>query len=395
MSIKDDVMEVSENNVTIAENLQKVYDAGMRAGLAQDPDYAEGYDDGYEQGLTDSSGVVWEDLLSGKVPVGKAKEADHADKATNAENAENAKNANNAKSADNATNANRATEANHATEADHSEEADHATEADHSTNADHATNADKANTAVSADHATTATVANSANRFNGVLPIEEGGTGANNPIDALKNLGQKPWDVNENIGSIVSNTEHSINIVELSHSEGYSGSPWTTVILDEPIPDFPYNYGLSWKLTKTDILTIPAINSGDICIKYKYSYDFENMGYGYYNTNIYVNDVKMHTDTLLDADEITISNPGSSGEIITPSLRVNKGDTIRIEVEFKYLFGENVNVKWFSAIFDSVGNNYIENIDILANIDTPYKYVSLVSINEPSTVEILNTLLGV
>ena len=395
MSIKDNVNEISENNVTIAENLEKVYNAGMRAGLAQDPDYSEGYDDGYEQGLSDSSGVVWEDLLSGKVPVGKAKEADHADKATNAENAENAKNANHAKSADNATNANRATEANHAAEADHSVEADHATEADHSVEADHATNADKANTAVSADHATTATVANSTNSFNGVLPIEEGGTGANNPIDALKNLGQKPWDVNENLGSIVSNTEHSIDIVELARSEGYSGSPWTTVILDEPIPDFPYNYGLSWKLTKADIIAIPAINSGDIHIKYKYECHFERLGYGYYCVNIYKNNTKLHTDIILNADDFANSNPGGSGEIITPSLRVNKGDTIRIEVEFKYLFGENLDVKWFINIFNVDRDTCIENIDILANIDTPYKYVSLVNINEPSAAEILNALLGV
>lgn len=395
MSIKDNVNEISENNVTIAENLEKVYNAGMRAGLAQDPDYAEGYDDGYGQGLTDSSGVVWEDLLSGKVPVGKAREADHADKATNAENAENAKNANHAKSADNATNANRATEANHAMEADHSTNADHAMEADHSVEADHATNADKANTAVSADHATTATVANSANRFNGVLPIEEGGTGANNPIDALKNLGQKPWDVNENLGSIVSNTEHSIDIVELARSEGYSGSPWTTVTLDEPIPDFSYNSGLSWKLTKADIIAIPAINSGDIHIKYKYECHFERFGYGYYCVNIYKNSTKLHTDIILDADDFANSDPDSNGEIITPSLRVNKGDTIRVEVEFKYLFGKNLDVKSFHNIFNVDRDTCIENIDILANIDTPYKYVSLVNINEPSATEILNALLGV
>lgn len=189
MGIRDDVGEISENNVTIAEKQEKVYNAGVRAGMMQDPDYSEGYEDGYEQGLSDSSGVVWEDLLSGKVPVGKAKEADHADKATNAENAEYAKNANHTKSADNATNANRATGANHATEADHSVEADHATEADRSVEADHATNADKANTAVSADHATTATVANSTNSFNGVLPIENGGTGASTATAALDNLG--------------------------------------------------------------------------------------------------------------------------------------------------------------------------------------------------------------
>lgn len=189
MGIRDDVGEISENNVTIAETQEKVYNAGVRAGMMQDPDYSEGYEDGYEQGLSDSSGVVWEDLLSGKVPVGKAKEADHADKATNADHAESATFAGHAITAESATNADRATGANHATEADHSVEADHATEADRSVEADHATNADKANTAVSAGHATTAAVANSTNSFNGVLPIENGGTGGDTPAAALNNLG--------------------------------------------------------------------------------------------------------------------------------------------------------------------------------------------------------------
>lgn len=189
MDIRDDVGEISENNVTIAETQEKVYNAGVRAGMMQAPDYSEGYEDGYEQGLSDSSGVVWEDLLSGKVPVGKAKEADHADKATNAENAENAKNANHAASA---TNADHATNADNASHAESAGVAGHATTATTATNAGHAetaTNADKANTAVSADHATTATVANSTNSFNGVLPIENGGTGANTSAAALDNLG--------------------------------------------------------------------------------------------------------------------------------------------------------------------------------------------------------------
>ena len=152
MSIKDNVNEISENNVAIAENQQKVYEAGVRAGLAQDPDYAEGYDDGYEQGLTDSSGVVWEELLNGKTPVGRAREADHATTATSA---------------------------TAATNADHSLESDHAT------------------------------VASSADDLNIVLPIEKGGTGAATADEALVTLGittyQKPWDLNENVGPIFSN----------------------------------------------------------------------------------------------------------------------------------------------------------------------------------------------
>ena len=135
MSIAEKASEISGNNATIAENLQKVYDAGLKAGLAQDPDYAEGYKDGVE------SGTLWESLLNGDIAVGKAREADHA------------------------------------TEADHSTNADHATEADHAVNADRATNA---------DHAATATTAqNIAN----VLPIENGGTGATTAEEALANLG--------------------------------------------------------------------------------------------------------------------------------------------------------------------------------------------------------------
>ena len=189
MGIRDDVGEISENNVTIAEKQEKVYNAGMRAGMMQDPDYSEGYDDGYEQGLTDASGVVWEDLLSGKVPVGKAKEADHATTATNANHADSATNAGRATEADHSAKADHATNANHSATADEASHADTATSA---TNAGHAESADEASHATTADnagHATTATVANSANALNTVLPIEKGGTGGTTPVVALDNLG--------------------------------------------------------------------------------------------------------------------------------------------------------------------------------------------------------------
>ncbi|MEE1046439.1 MAG: hypothetical protein U0M60_03335 [Clostridia bacterium] len=366
MSIKDDVMEVSENNVTIAENLEKVYNAGMRAGLAQDPDYAEGYDDGYEQGLTDSSGVVWEDLLSGKVPVGKAKEADHADKATNAENAENAKNANHAKSADNATNANRATGANHATEADHSVEADHATEAGHSTNADHATNADKANTAVSADHATTATLANSTNSFNGVLPIEEGGTGANNPIDALKNLGQKPWDVNENVGSIVANEITYGDIKRSLSSEVADGN---------------------MRIKTYDVVQFPMINSGEIYLHY-YSNIYGTSGDGspgaYTGYKVLKNDEVVHSEQVyFESGRDTLRTLNGYKKL---KLSVSKGDIIRIVTECKIHKDNDGGV---------VGENLFTHIYLSANIDTPYKYIALVDRKDTDMEEIINTLLGV
>lgn len=378
MSIKDNVNEISENNVTIAENLEKVYNAGMRAGLAQDPDYAEGYDDGYEQGLTDSSGVVWEDLLSGKVPVGKAKEADHADKATNAENAENAKNANNAKSADNATNANRATEANHATEADHSEEADHATEADHSVEADHATNADKANTAVSADHATTATVANSTNSFNGVLPIEEGGTGANNPIDALKNLGQKPWDVNENVGSIVAN--------EITKEDIPRGE-WKVSSVTEG----------NWVTRTYHVARFSMINSGEVYLHY---YSGLYNGSGDTTPRAYMGYRILKNDEVVLEEQAYFYVDGISGINGTPNtdglralngnrdlkLNVSKGDIIEIVADYGTSIASDANV---------TSDSYFNHIYLSANIDTPYKYIALVDREDTDMEEIINTLLGV
>lgn len=171
MSIAEKAGEISGNNATIAENLQKVYDAGLKAGLAQDPDYAEGYKDGVE------SGILWDDLMSGASPVGRAREADHATSADNAAKADYASEANRATEADHATKATTATEANHAIEATHAANADHATSADNATNADRATNA---------GHATTAAVAQA---LAGVLPVEKGGTGANSVAQALANLG--------------------------------------------------------------------------------------------------------------------------------------------------------------------------------------------------------------
>lgn len=89
-------------------------------------------------------------LFSGDAPVGRAFEADHA------------------------------AEADHATSADSAAEAGIASEADHAAEADHATSADEAGHAASAD---------SAADLDGVLPVEKGGTGADNAADALVNLG--------------------------------------------------------------------------------------------------------------------------------------------------------------------------------------------------------------
>ena len=211
--------------------------------------------------------------------------------------------------------------------------------------------------------------------------------------DFLYAIGLRPWSVDENVGSIVSNAEHSVDIEELSRSEMSSDGPWTTVTLDEPLPDEGVYYTAEWRLSKTDLVTFPAINSGDICIKYKYVFRFSNFGRGSIRVNIYKNNTKLHTNVFVDPQ--SISNWQASGEIITPPLQVNKGDVIRVEIEFKYLFGEDVGVQWFHNIFNDGYSSYIENIDILSNIDTPYKYCSLFNATDISTSEILDALLGV
>ena len=176
MSIIEHVGEFSENNATIAENQQKVYEAGVRAGLAQDPDYAEGYQDG----LDSAAGVEWESLLDGRTPVGRAKEADHATEASHSVTADSATTASRAAAADQATNANRAANADHAANADYATNAGHATTATAATNA---TNAAHANNADNATHADTARA------LEVVLPVENGGTGASTKEGAWENLG--------------------------------------------------------------------------------------------------------------------------------------------------------------------------------------------------------------
>lgn len=168
MSMRESIEEMSENNATIAENQQKVYDAGVRAGKAQDVDYADGYGDGYEAGVSDASGGVWDSLISGETPVGKAVEADRAATATyaitagRAEEATHAENASHSNSADNATEAEMALNAQHAQEAEYSVEAQHSATSDYATNAGHATEADQATNASHATNATTATSATNA-----------------------------------------------------------------------------------------------------------------------------------------------------------------------------------------------------------------------------------------
>ena len=399
MSIKDNVNEISENNVTIAEAQQKVYEAGVRAGLAQDPDYAEGYDDGYEQGLTDSSGVVWEDLLSGKVPVGKAREADHTLEADHAINADRATSATRANEADYATNAEKAINAHHSTNADHSTEADHSLEADHSSEADHATKADNATFAEGASHASTAsvaTMANSTKAFDGVLPIENGGTGCNTIEQLFENLGiktyQKPWNTKSNIGTIVAISECEIDL---------DNNNWVDEVTtgDSPIPDEYYgNKNGTWKIGRLTICEFPAINSGDIGVRCGYRMDTGSFHKGgYIAMNVYANDVLIKSVKIFDASE-NWKGFVKSGEVIAP-VTVSKGDNIRVELELRYWYYTDCECPSARYYFNDdnlrTNSGSIRSMDVVANIETPYKYISILNATEPSVDEIFNTLLEV
>jgi hypothetical protein len=344
MGIRDDVGEISENNVTIAETQEKVYNAGVRAGMMQDPDYSEGYADGYEQGLSDSSGVVWEDLLSGKVPVGKAKEADHADKATNAENAENAKNANHAASATNAGHAETATNADHAVTATIADHAETATIADHAETATNAGHADEATSATNADHATTATVAAS---LSGVISIENGGTGGKSPEQAWENLNlerllatyQKPWDVNENVGLISNNIEVDIY---LGQSTRWSSD--VCVLLDN----------------------IPMINTGNIYLDLNTS----GLGGGSFGNNFTVN-VSLDDEIVYRSDKL-VNKPQIEEALKMIPLTVTKGTHLKAWISYHKDIDPDISAHNYFTSSDSV-----KYALLLANIDTPYKYISI------------------
>ena len=377
-SIIENESEISENNAAIAANQQKVYEAGVKAGLLQDPDYAEGYQDG----LDSAAGVEWESLLDGRTPVGRAIEADHATKADHAISADQAITATNAEKAsraDHATNADYASEASHTPEADHATNADHAGEADHAAEATHATISDNANFA---SHATTSTVSQTANKaksIDGVLPIEEGGTGANTPAQAFINMGgttyQKPWDINENIGSIV---------VTPSPFYGRLSSNSTWTLKDS----FTAANGETYNTYTWQTEGFPAINSGIVFIRFNfdpYGEHSANNDYGYQMVRVLVNGVEAAVTDKFDPYFDT-SNPLRGTEFSLP-INVSKGDSVSLEVEIcvdekpSYLF--------------SSGDSGFEYVYLAANADTPYKYVTLKPIVEPSMVEILNTLLGV
>jgi hypothetical protein len=163
--------QISQNTETIAENQQKVYDAGRTAGKMEDVDYSDGYKDGYVAGAGSFNREVIDSILNGETPVGKAIEADkattatyavaagQAEQATHADAATHATTADSATNADNATNALRANSAN---AAENASKADYATEAGHAATATSATSATYAEQADTADFAQVASRASAA-----------------------------------------------------------------------------------------------------------------------------------------------------------------------------------------------------------------------------------------
>lgn len=332
MSFMENVSEISENNATIAENQQKVYEAGVRAGLAQTPDYSEGYEDGYASGVDDSLGGYLTELIDGKVKVGKAKEADHAASATNAVNAEHAGDAGHATNADHATGADHAASADQATEADHAAEAGHAAEADHATEADHADSANVASYAAIADNAVS-------------VPA---------------------WNVDSDVGAI----SPSVNMVELSVVASSNES----------------------SRRASDQIRIPMINSGDLYLDFKITLTMDKeSGVTYKNivgkVDIYLNDTLAKTcgGTYADGD-FTSSGLKKWIEVECRNLlSVSMGDVVTVIATLDPGYG---------SVKDTFTMK-VEGVQLKANIVTAHTYLTLgEDLESPSAAEILDIILG-
>lgn len=325
MEILDTFIEnqgaISGNNATIAENQMKVYEAGLKAGLMQDPDYQEGYEDGRDAAM----GVEWESIIDGSVPVGRAKEADYAkkaDRATLADRATESGRAANAEEATHARTAGRATEADHASEADHSAEADHASEADR---AKEATNAGYS---ANAGHATTATSAANAEH------AAEAAYARNVPL----------WNVDGNVGAI---------------------SPTFSTVLSQSLIN-----GLA-ETPQTVSFSVPMINTGNLYLDFDTFVDNLLTGSGaQYDVTV---DWKIYVgDALREEDSYTTRvsyGGGDDTKHFRRLLNVSTGDKLTLSVTASAArlmsnYGGEIKVS-------------INNIRFFANIITAHTYHTL------------------
>lgn len=190
---------------------------------------------------------------------------------------------------------------------------------------------------------------NLASEVKGVLPIENGGTGASNKEDAIKTLGideyQRPWDVNE-------------NVIKININDAYISADSSSTT----------EFGES-------LLPIPLINSGNVYLKYKFR---ANNYARNCEMNLYLND-----NLIKSYSHNEIKESDSANRTLLVLLEnVKKGDTIKFQLKTKS-FGST------SAYF------YVENISLYANADTPYKYINLDLSDEGITAsDIINALTG-
>lgn len=141
---------------------------------------------------------------------------------------------------------------------------------------------------------------------------------------------QKPWDINENVGCICIN-KLKISLVAPQNKE------------------------------VTEEVVFVAINSGKVNLRFKCGY---NSSYTIEPTiSVYINEkvVAEYNNTNIYAYD---PDSPSTQLIITPII-VNKGDRIRVIASGK------------GSTYSSSGKIIVEEIELFANIDTPYKYIDL------------------
>jgi hypothetical protein len=171
----------------------------------------------------------------------------------------------------------------------------------------------------------------------GLLPISSGGTGAENPDDARENLNvyskdevdsyQKPWDTKDNIGHI--------NAIEGS-----------------------FKVRAEAGATAVGAYNIPMINSGSIYLKALH------YSISYHTIVLKKIEIKKNEKTLQSYEQ------DFPRDRLIP-IEVTKGDIITIEATVKCT--------------DSSSSQSIEfdEIYLVANIDTPYKYVDFKTFDIP------------
>lgn len=169
----------------------------------------------------------------------------------------------------------------------------------------------------------------------------------------------KPWDIDENVGPICTGF-YSVSLE--SRAYNYSYEDQTGV--------------------KSSTVAIPMINSGTINLKMHYNLSASDptreKGENNY-VRVYVND-ELRYEIAHDSKTSYIEDDA------TIPLTVNRGDTLTITASV--LCEARSSSEYVKLNLTDVG--------IHANIDTVHKYIDFTSdLGEPTTADILNTLLGV